>query len=471
MTEVISMKKNILFLLMLLSLGFTIFSGCQSSQDRPKDIDEVPTERRIGVIKSLGGVKTSNQGTHLLQLDDGDTILLKSLAINLDDSQYLNNTVEVRGSLLYTTDGKQIMEVMNIDVLDEPLTPQATTPTWEDYASPSLGFSIKYRSDLDLKSENGVSFEREIESEGSDSNGSSTAKTKKKHSLAINREPIGTDETFFGKIGVKSDSSADLLSVGMTKSKIGSQSLDAVKKMVNSEATYFIQSDQWIYTVHIDTGNDSQTLDDQNLFYEMLSTFRLLDKEEHTSEADVSNNLETSGESQEKTVKPSTPPPPPSTSTEPMPPPSPTATTSEVKETQGVDNDSETSTKTGTSVPQETASNSNLLESETFQFGMQYPKSWYYSGSAGTEAGVVRHYDFGTEPIEEVPAIVGFDVMSGTMPSGSSVDVGGKTASMTTSGGTIQIYVQGDGSRYYRLSGPSNYKNTLLEIASTIQDK
>ncbi|HLG25483.1 MAG TPA: hypothetical protein VI588_01660, partial [Candidatus Gracilibacteria bacterium] len=97
-----------------------LFSGCQSQNKDAGHIDEMPLDRRVGIIKSLGSIRTESAGTHLLQLDDGSTILLKSLAINLDDERYSSVTVEVRGVITYTKDEKPIMEILNIDVLDQP---------------------------------------------------------------------------------------------------------------------------------------------------------------------------------------------------------------------------------------------------------------------------------------------------------------------------------------------------------------
>lgn len=429
------MKRRVFFPLpvaALAVLSMAVVAGCQmfgGDAERPLGIDELPTERRIGIIKSLGGVKTSSQGTHLLELDNGDTILLKSLAINLDDPQYAKMTVEVRGALLYTTDGKQIMEVMSIDILEEAITQEIAVPGWKDYVSTAMGFSIKYRDDLAVSTKDGVAFERNVEEAGHD--GSVMAA---KHAMTIEAEKIVENKTL-----------AETLSIaGMNKSRIGAQSLDAFKKTEDVTVTYFIPTTEWFYTITIDTGNDDKTLDDQNLFYEMLSTFRLLDSDEYdVKEVDVLNNLDII-----ENRKP--------------------AMTSPTREDLTQADETKSPTPKAEAVE---ISDYSLLESETFKFTLQYPKNWYYAGSASSETDVIRHYDFGAKPLDDEPAIVGFDVMSGVIPTGTTVTVGGKTVIKVTSGGKVYIYVQGEGSRYYRLSGPSVYESTLLQMATVAVDK
>ncbi|MEZ4087114.1 MAG: hypothetical protein R3B71_02125 [Candidatus Gracilibacteria bacterium] len=80
-------------------------------------VDEMPQDRRIGVIEELDDNDTV--GTHRLRLDDGDTILLQSAAINLGDDKYDEVGVEVRGVITYTKGNKPLMEVTNIDILED----------------------------------------------------------------------------------------------------------------------------------------------------------------------------------------------------------------------------------------------------------------------------------------------------------------------------------------------------------------
>ena len=83
---------------------------------------------------------------------------------------------------------------------------------------------------------------------------------------------------------------------------------------------------------------------------------------------------------------------------------------------------------------------------------------------------MIRHYEFGTKPLEEAPGTVSLDLMTGTVPSGTSSTVNGKTVTAVTADGSVQLYVKGSGSRVYRISGPAGQQDTLLEIAGSVQD-
>jgi hypothetical protein len=109
------------------------------------------------------------------------------------------------------------------------------------------------------------------------------------------------------------------------------------------------------------------------------------------------------------------------------------------------------------------------LESGAFNFSVQYPKSWFYAGAAGSETGVVRHYEFGSKPLDETPGQVSFDLISGSMPAGTTVSLNGKNAVTTVSSGTAEIYVKGTGSRIYRITGPSTMESTLMNMAGSIE--
>jgi hypothetical protein len=101
---------------------------------------------------------------------------------------------------------------------------------------------------------------------------------------------------------------------------------------------------------------------------------------------------------------------------------------------------------------------------------MQFPKSWYYSGTAPTETGVVRHYDFGSKPLDEQAGSVSLDVMSGSVPTGTAVTVNGKDLVKVTSGDEVEYYYKGDGSKVYRVTGPASSASTLATMASSVEE-
>lgn len=486
------------FITAVLLTGLFAFYGCQMLQPQTPSptIDEQPLDRRIGVIRSLGGVKTSNQGTHLLQLDDGSSILLKSLQVNMDDPQYANKMVEVRGIMTYTTDSKQIMEVMNVDILLNQSSQELQTPTWKDFSSTDLGFSLKYRDDLVLSDlhDGTVIFQRTIPaSDLSTQETLSTQSAPLSHEFRIDHSSIPAGQTLIDAVKanyyeLKGTDSGALLAAGMMKSKVGSDSLDAIKKTDGSVTEYFVVSNGSLYTVTLHTGSDRQSLDDQNLFYEMLGTFRLGSPVvTATQETDVSNNsssADVSTTSVSTVTDTKTPVTPSSTQASLPKPESLTTTQATVAPTPppGIPKDitaivvpstQQTLATTPTDLAnqtQELLNGYSKLASDSFKFSVQYPKGWYYSGSAPTETGVVRHYDFDNKPLEDQIGSVQFDIMSGSVPAGSSVSVNGKTVTKVTNGDSVSFYSQGSGSHVYRITGSATQESTLETIISTVQD-
>lgn len=279
------------FSLGMLVLGTFLLQACQTQTTQNTLIDGQTLDRRVGVLRSLGGVQTSNQGTHLLMLNNGNTILLKSVAIDLDDPAYRDKNVEVQGVLDYTTDHKQIMEVVDIQ---------------------SLG---------------------SIQSE---------------EVLTSESEEVATQET-------------------------------------------------------LETQTQESTSEDS---------------QQHTQEEHlIPENMET-------------------------------------QETQS----------------QEILAGYSTFDNEGFGFSIQYPKSWYFAGSAASEKNVIRHYEFGNAPLEEGPGTITLDLMSGIEPEGQKISAGSTSAIKKVNGNTLEIYVKGD-KRTYRLRGPLSDEQVLLQMASTLNEK
>ncbi|MFC1747758.1 hypothetical protein ACFL2V_03030 [Pseudomonadota bacterium] len=428
--------KKIIGLLIGFSL-LMIVGGCQ--QNGEEIIDEQPLDRRIGTIKSLGSVKTSNQGTHILELDSGDTVLLRSIIINLDDSKFRKNVVEVRGVLNYTKDGKQIMTVSNIDVLEAEVEEESDSSEWITYSSSRLGFSLTYRSDFDLDDEGSqVSFIKEFTPDEEDSDETI------EHTFTVKRTLL-TEDDLISYLGLDDDSASALLAKSMSKSKVGEQSLNAIKETFDDKqkSVYYIENGEYLFMIEIDSGDDEKSLVDQNVFFEMLNTFRLSDAEENLNIdspfldeliSDEEIEPETDSDTDEEEVEPVDVP----------------DLKPEVKDlsTEGFNN----------------------YESETFGFGFDYPGGWYFEGSSSSESGVLRHYSLGDQPLDEEDGFAAVDVISGSAPSGQKVVVNGVEMTKVTSNGSIELYVAGEGTRVYRVSGPSTQESSLLKVASTVEE-
>ncbi len=463
------------FLALLIFATTFIFYGCQFLQQRnePVNIDEKPQDRKIGILKSLGGIRTSNQGTHLLQIENGSTVLLKSLQINLDDDKYINKTVEVRGLLNFTTDNKQIMEVTSIDVLGEGATQQTYIPSWKEYSNPESGIFIKYRDDLNLveSAENEINFKREFIPDVSASLSNDTQNPPLVikpliHRMTIKSESFNDTITAYIQKSfpeLKSDSVTDLLSLGISRSRIGANSLDAYKKVITDEGQsmvlYFIKQADLIYKISLESGNDQKTLEDQNLFYEMLGSLKFTNhnnvniSETQSEQSSLNDNDSITAE--------------------------PDKLKAVVLDANNEQPDFNTVSSTTSPSPEEETSNEETqtslpgyttLQSDTFRFSMQYPTHWYYSGDISSDPNTIRHYDFGTKPLDEVPGTVTLDILSGTAPGGSPTKFNDKTLYIATGGDMVTVYAKGKGNRTYKFSGPSSQKDNLMQMAGSLQE-
>jgi len=443
-------KTGVVF---LLAASLLLIAGCQSKpQDQAFFKDDVPMDRRIGEIRSLGGVKTESQGTHILQLDNGDTVLLKSVAINLDDAKYKGQTVEVRGVLTYTKDSKSLMEVMNIDILEQYEAKEAAKSKWVTYDGADFGFSLKYRDDFTVREEaRGVTFEipdtsipTEEETDVTDEDVDAVTETEYEpavHLVIIEVESRSEENDLHSKLELEGDTSEDLLKAGLTMSKIGADGLMAYKSeyMDGAGLAFYVESANYIYTVNFEAGADSGYLEAKNIFYEMLGTFRVsgdIIKEDESNDEETSVNTEDDDRSLEF----------------------------EGGDNFDANNDSPEQIEEDKT---EVADGFNVFENETFEFSIQYPKNWYYSGAASSDSDVVRRYEFGDEPTDEKSGNVYLDVYKGTIPAGSTAGADGNIT-IVTSGGTVELYIEGD-SRNFRLSGPGSLEKTLLDMAKTLE--
>ncbi len=458
---------------------FSFFSlglyGCQSGQDTQETANrnEQPLARRIGIVKSLGGVKTTVKGTHLLQLDDGSTILLKSSMVNLDDPAYLGKMSEVRGVITYTTDGKQVMEVQNIDSVEGTVSQETVKPQWKTFNSDDLVLSIKYLDSMKIvENGNEVSFEKPIElsstaQEDEMMTEESAEDDKPMHRLYIKVESKASAETLTSKLGLKSDSYDDLMAEQMVKSKIGAGNYDAIKKTDNGIIFYYFVSPDNFYTVVIDVGQDQQSLNDQNIFYEMLGSLQVsgATEGEKKTETDTANNLPS--DTQETGVNPSTTDDTETKEPEIVNP----GTDNETPADEDVKSEDDSEEQVTQSVTIPSVSGYAAMTSDALGFGVQYPKNWYYGGTSGSGAGVISHYEFGGKPIDEEPGVLSLDIMTGSIPTGTSQTINGQNLIVVESGDTTSVYVKGDGSRFYRLQGPSSTEDILLQMASTVEEK
>jgi hypothetical protein len=445
------------------------------------------------MIESLGGVTTTSQGTDLLKMNDGSTILLRSAAINLDDAKYAGKTVEVSGVLNYTTDGKQIMDVESIDIIEESISStQAVATTWRDYINANLGFTVKYRDDFQVaESENMVIFKRNVSSAANSSmtqqNGTGgTMQIAPPHTLSIQVTSHAASETLIKNVlHLPSDGAGDLLAANVSRSKIGTDSIDAYKRVGTDDQsiTFNFDAGGKFYEIKYIGGTDSQNLEDQNVFYDFLASFHLLNSQVQTQESDVLNNPVihnpvTNNTSASQTTQQSSISNAINSSSENFVPPAPVSGESKVLPTSSTTSNSTvagntsvtSSVSSSSSGTQETLAGYSLFTSTGYKFSLQYPKNWYYGSAPSSDTSVIRHYDFGTKPVDEQPGIVSLDLVSGSIPGGSTINVDGKTVTRYTENSVLSLYYKGANGRIYRISGPFSTESDLMTMVKTLQE-
>ncbi len=269
-------------------MGVLGLTACQSAggNAQVKNL-ALNQDKRMGVIQSLGGAHVSSQATHLLRLDDGKTLFLKSALMDLGSPKYAAKEVEVAGSILRTTDGNELMDVMNIDLIDRDTSVIPTIPQWVNYSQPQLQIGLRYRDDYKLQEDQDSLTLTKIPKPSQPDDGlavsaianasgkSGTASISPKNEAIISVKVISRDINYnlLEYLGVVSDSASDLLSKGLVKSKITQKALDSYKsaKSDGTEVSYFVKSG-FTYQLKFTAGDSSTQVIDQNLFYDVLAS-------------------------------------------------------------------------------------------------------------------------------------------------------------------------------------------------------
>lgn len=402
---------------MIIATALFALGACQNSNNEREIIDDRPTDRRIGEIKSLGST-VSTKGTHLLELDDGSTILLRSLSINLDNPDYKNKLVEVRGYINYSKElAKPLMDVDNIDVIDVALEDDEEIPEWQKFEDTSLGLSIKYRDDFEQSIVNGdIIFEKEIEDEDD------TSAENSPQTISITVSTIAkTDELdLLSYLNLENDDSSTLLGEGFTKSKIGLKNLDALKFVNENSGSleYYVESDDLIFIFNF-KANSPDYRDYENLFYEMLRSFEI-------NGADLQNDAENDSSNADEPV---------SNNNEPI---------------------------------QIDIESYETFESDSVGFEIAYPASYYFEGQNSDESGVSQIYTFADGPLDENDPLITVEIKRGDSPASNPTEINGETVYITESGNKITATRKIDG-RMFVVSGPSISRETILGMASSIK--
>ncbi len=107
------------------------------------------------------------------------------------------------------------------------------------------------------------------------------------------------------------------------------------------------------------------------------------------------------------------------------------------------------------------------FESLPYDFLAQYPSNWYFSGTSGGD-GIIHHYGFSNEPVENGNELVSIDIVSGSAPAGSSISIGGNTGTKVYENGKVAIYITREDGTLYKIHGDSGYESSVIDIAASI---
>jgi hypothetical protein len=409
-------------------LGLAVLGGCQGKIS-PEQVKQtlIGQEKRIGMLQSLGGAFVSNKATHLLRMDDGRTVYLRSDVLDLKNEKYIGNEVEVMGGITRTTDGNQTMLVESIDLIDPEAASAEEVPEWVDYVSENLGISLKYRSDYLLKELAGNIVVQPKPVEKNDDSGLKMENDRK--SLAeISFSLLSRAEDFdlAKEMGINSWENSDVLAGGYNRSKVTQKAIDAFKKTMNGgkEIVYYLKNSDGSYKISFKAGETQEDfVSDQNMFYDILASVDF-------GEASGQVGLD-SKETEVAVVE---------------------AHKDDVKSIDSNDDLSGFSTFT----------------SDSQKFSIQYPKSYYF-GVAPAKEGAAISYQFGVKPLEEVVGEINLDIVKALPKDGKQAEFGGKKLMVVTDEDGISVYIS-QNNKVFRLSGRTSKEGLLKQMASTIKN-
>jgi len=108
------------------------------------------------------------------------------------------------------------------------------------------------------------------------------------------------------------------------------------------------------------------------------------------------------------------------------------------------------------------------FESSSYHFQAQYPSNWYYSGSSGS-GDTLHHYGFSNAPVENGNEMVSIDIVSGSVPAGTTLSLGSNQGTKVVSSGETSIYIQGENGKIFKIHGPSSNEAYIIDISASIQ--
>lgn len=439
-------KKN--FLIGLISFSLFLFYGCQNNAIDEKDVNQnflVSQEKRIGIIQSLGGAKTSSGATHILRLNNGTTIYLASDVLDLNSDKYFDKEVEVSGKITRTTDGKDIMKVDNIDVLESENIISQDIPVWISYVSDNFGISFKYRDDYLLtEDDRTITLSQKPENITLiPENDPLLPQSEFKDSLvSIHFRILSKDEDFdlAKAMGIIDLSSESLIDGGYVRSKITQKGVEAYKVSMDegNSISYYLKTNFASYEITFISGNDPDTLQkEQNLFYDILFSLSFnyeIEEDLVMEEENADENLIIGDNSPEN----------------------------------GSDLQSHSEEVLNKSVP---VDNYETFSSDSLNFSVKYPKGFYFAASSN-DNDASRTYEFSNMPLDEgVAGDIKLSILKQNNAHGTVEKINGKDVYVDKSVGDGHFYYYFENNnKMYRISVPESKSSIGEAMISSIEN-
>jgi len=500
-------------LICIVLVGFFAFNAISGDDD--SGLIDTSFGVFTGTLKSLGGIKVSDNATHILELKDGSVVYVYSDIYDLDLEKYIGKDVEIYGQVTEATDkGKDVINITSIHILEED---ESETEEIKEqlYSDQDVGFSWEIMSDWEIDhGDNNVAFILPLKDEES-------SLANDYISVIVYYNPNGYDLT-----GWLTDFTSEVDSQGADESVIGAESVSALKltsQLGDSVSYYVMRSDGEVYEfTHYNYDATNRTYY-RNLFNQSLATFKLIplgdgygatdlettDEEEDVEEDDIDNDEENyddivsaigenigelapedatlggtwyttriefaepnyayaeyeDGHDMRRILMIYVTDPGFDAEVIAYFEPGDLTTWGLVSgndEAIGLPKTVVTVEDGQVGSTVEVMEGYRYFESYPYEFSMQYPSSWYYSGGSG-------HYGF-TEDIDSAEA-VGLDILSESIDEhdGTSIELAnGKKAFSVSEDGKYGIYVERDESSCFYVEGDVGYEEIVVNMAGSI---
>lgn len=246
------------------------FFGKSSQQQEDDHILEVSYR---GTVKSLGTFAVVNAGTHFLEQDNGQTLLLVGLGVNLDN--YLGKKTEVHGRIGSTPSGKELLQVLSaeeISVSDIQNSSDTTTvsmddTSWSAFSNSGFGVSFQKRNHwiFDIN-EGKIAF---------------TLPALSVQPCTVEPCPVSKDD-YISISRSKNESRVSLETFlkdkkNRIKNKVGADSMNAYKiDSPDGRVEIYVARDNLVYVLAYQPSEKRFGDPHQNDFFELLRTFRFV---------------------------------------------------------------------------------------------------------------------------------------------------------------------------------------------------